>query len=99
EKVNHRDRRQQRRGRDRSAPSGLRSHNDYVELRPPGRAIRRGSPRWTTTFDQAIETTLDWVSDFLSLTAVLIVWLDPLQPAAGRPLGQPRLSDRGRHRA
>src|SRR5262249_15005895 len=35
---------------------------------------------------KAIETTLDWVSDFLSLTGVLIVWLDPLQPAAGRPL-------------
>jgi len=29
---------------------------------------------------KAIETTLDWVSDFLSLTGVLIVWLDPLQP-------------------
>ena len=35
---------------------------------------------------KAIETTLDWVEDFLSLTGVLIVWLDPLQPATGRPL-------------
>ena len=35
---------------------------------------------------KAIETTLDWVADFLSLTGVLIVWLDPLQPATGRPL-------------
>ena len=34
----------------------------------------------------AIETTLDWVADFLSRTGVLIVWLDPLQPAIGRPL-------------
>src|ERR1700719_46761 len=34
---------------------------------------------------KAIETTLDWVVDFLSLTGVLIVWLDPLQPATGRP--------------
>src|ERR1700746_563381 len=32
------------------------------------------------------ETTLDCVADFLSLTGVLIVWLDPLQPATGRPL-------------
>src|SRR5215467_1021747 len=29
---------------------------------------------------KAIETTLDWVADFLNLTGVLIVWLDPLQP-------------------
>jgi len=35
---------------------------------------------------KAIETTLDWVADFLSLTGVLIVWLDPLQLATGRPL-------------
>jgi hypothetical protein len=35
---------------------------------------------------KAIETTLDWVADFLRLTGVLIVWLDPLQPATGRPL-------------
>jgi hypothetical protein len=35
---------------------------------------------------KAIETTLDWVADFLSRTGVLIVWLDPLQPATGRPL-------------
>jgi hypothetical protein len=35
---------------------------------------------------KAMETTLDWVADFLSLTGVLIIWLDPLQPATGRPL-------------
>jgi hypothetical protein len=35
---------------------------------------------------RSIETTLDWVANFLSLTGVLIVWLDPQQPAAGRPL-------------
>ena len=35
---------------------------------------------------KAIETTLDWVADFLSRTRVLIVWLDPLQPATGRQL-------------
>src|SRR5262244_1690361 len=35
---------------------------------------------------KAIETTLDWVADFLSRTGVLIVWLDPPQPATGRPL-------------
>src|SRR5258708_8869068 len=28
---------------------------------------------------KAIETTLDWLADFLSLTGVLILWLDPLQ--------------------
>src|SRR6201987_6477978 len=30
---------------------------------------------------KAIETTLDWVADFLSLTGVLIVWLAPLEPS------------------
>jgi hypothetical protein len=35
---------------------------------------------------KAVETTLDWVADFLSPTGVLIVWLDPHQPAAARPL-------------
>src|SRR6516162_6109227 len=35
---------------------------------------------------KAIETTLDWVADFLNLTGVLIVWLDSHQPAAGRAL-------------
>src|SRR5215475_8788398 len=35
---------------------------------------------------KAIETTLDCASAFLSLAGVLIVWLDALQPAAGRPL-------------
>ena len=35
---------------------------------------------------KAVETTLDWVADFLSLTGVLIVWLDPQQSTAGRPL-------------
>src|SRR5215831_18250637 len=35
---------------------------------------------------KAVGTTLDWVADFLSLTGVLIVWLDPYQPAAGRAL-------------
>ena len=35
---------------------------------------------------KAVETTLDWVANFLSLTGVLIVWLDPQHPAAGRPL-------------
>src|ERR1700752_340075 len=34
---------------------------------------------------KAIETTLDWVADFLSPTGVLIVWLAPLHPATGRP--------------
>src|SRR5499433_4381035 len=35
---------------------------------------------------KAIETTLDWVADFLSFTGVLIVWLDPHQSATARPL-------------
>jgi hypothetical protein len=35
---------------------------------------------------KAVETTLDWVANFLSITGVLIVWLDPQHPAAGRPL-------------
>src|SRR5262249_55995547 len=35
---------------------------------------------------KAVETTLDWIADFLSPTGVLIVWLDPHQPATARPL-------------
>ena len=35
---------------------------------------------------KAVGTTLDWIVDFLNLTGVLIVWLDPHQPAAGRAL-------------
>ena len=35
---------------------------------------------------KAVETTLDWVADFLSPTGVLIVWLDPHQSAIARPL-------------
>src|SRR5215475_14042210 len=35
---------------------------------------------------KAVETMLDWVADFLSLTGVLIFWLDPHQSAAGRAL-------------
>src|SRR5262249_29723649 len=35
---------------------------------------------------KAIETMLDWVADFLSLTGVLIFWLDPQKPATGRAL-------------
>ena len=37
---------------------------------------------------KAVGTTLDWVADFLSLTGVLIVWLDPHQPAAGRAIAR-----------
>jgi hypothetical protein len=35
---------------------------------------------------KALETTLDWVVDFLSLMGVLIVWLDPQHPAPARAL-------------
>ena len=35
---------------------------------------------------KAVETTLDWMADYLSPSGVLIVWLDAQQPAAGRPL-------------
>ena len=35
---------------------------------------------------KAVETTLDWVADFLSPTGVLVVWLDPHQSATARPL-------------
>src|SRR5262249_62361448 len=35
---------------------------------------------------KAVETTLDWVADFLRPAGVLIVWLDPHQSAIARPL-------------
>jgi len=35
---------------------------------------------------KTVETTLDWMADYLSPSGVLIVWLDSQQTAAGRPL-------------
>jgi hypothetical protein len=102
-RKNHRDRRQQRRGRDRSASSGLRSRNDYVELRPPGRAIRRGSPRWTATFDQSDRDDArlggglpesHGRADRLARPAAACH-----RSTASHRAGKPRLSDRGGHRA
>jgi hypothetical protein len=41
---------------------------------------------WRQRSIKAFETTLDWLVDFLSPAGVLVVWLDPQQPAANRNL-------------
>jgi hypothetical protein len=41
---------------------------------------------WRQRSVDAIETTLDWLADFLAAAGVLVIWLDPQQPAANRKL-------------
>src|ERR1700730_11822183 len=41
---------------------------------------------WRQRSIKAFETTLDWLMDFLSPAGVLVVWLDPQEPAANRNL-------------
>jgi hypothetical protein len=41
---------------------------------------------WRQRSLKAFETTLDWLMDFLSPTGVLVVWVDPQEPAANRNL-------------
>jgi hypothetical protein len=37
---------------------------------------------WRRRTLNALETTLDWLDDFLSLRAVLVIWVDAQKPAA-----------------
>ena len=41
---------------------------------------------WRERSIKALDTTLGWLLDFLTPAGGLAVWLDPLQPATGRPL-------------
>jgi acetolactate synthase regulatory subunit len=41
---------------------------------------------WRQHSVKALETTLDWLMDFLSPTGVLVVWVDPQEPAGNRKL-------------
>jgi hypothetical protein len=41
---------------------------------------------WRQRSLKAFETTLDWLMDFLSPAGVLVVWVDPQEPAANRNL-------------
>ena len=41
---------------------------------------------WRQHSVKAFETTLDWLMDFLSPTGVLVVWVDPQEPADNRKL-------------
>jgi hypothetical protein len=41
---------------------------------------------WRQHSVKALETTLDWLMDFLSPTGVLVVWVDPQEPADNRKL-------------
>src|SRR5262245_1641050 len=41
---------------------------------------------WRERSIKALETTLDWLVDFLSPASVLVVWVDPQEPTANRKL-------------
>jgi hypothetical protein len=41
---------------------------------------------WRQRSVKALETTLDWLMNFLSPTGVLVVWVDPPEPAGSRKL-------------
>ena len=41
---------------------------------------------WRQRTVETIEATLDWLADFLAPVGVLVIWLDPQQPAASRRL-------------
>jgi hypothetical protein len=41
---------------------------------------------WRHRSIKAFETTLDWLVDFLSPAGVLVVWVDPQEPAGNRKL-------------
>jgi hypothetical protein len=41
---------------------------------------------WRLRSIKALETTLDWLVDFLSPTGVLVVWVDPQERAGNRKL-------------
>jgi len=41
---------------------------------------------WRQRSIKAFETTLDWLMDFLSPTGVLVVWVEPQEPAGNRNL-------------
>ena len=39
---------------------------------------------WRERSIKALDTTLDWLVDFLGSAGVLVVWIDPQEPAANR---------------
>jgi acetolactate synthase regulatory subunit len=41
---------------------------------------------WRKRPIKALDTTLDWLVDFLSPWSMLVVWIDPQEPAANRKL-------------
>lgn len=41
---------------------------------------------WRQRTFKALETTLDWLVDYLSPAAVLVVWVDPQKPTANQTL-------------
>jgi hypothetical protein len=41
---------------------------------------------WRQRSVKALETTLDWLVDFLSPAGVVVVWVDPQEPAGNRKL-------------
>jgi len=41
---------------------------------------------WRQRSIKALETTLDWLVDFLSPAGIVVVWVDPQEPAGNRKL-------------
>ena len=66
------------RGYLRAAPTGNCGH--------PTKQYRVALVDWRQRSLQALETTLDWLVDYLNSAAVLVVWVDPQKPAANQNL-------------
>jgi hypothetical protein len=79
------------------------SRHDDVELRPPDRAVRRGSPRWTATFDQSDRDDPRLGGGFPESHGRADGLARPAaacyRSTASLRAGKPRLSHRGRHGA
>jgi hypothetical protein len=52
----------------------------------PARQYDAALVDWRQRTVRALETTLDWLVDFLSPAGVLVVWVDPQEPASNRKL-------------
>jgi hypothetical protein len=70
----------------RAAPSWLCARCDDGELRPPAGQYDVALVDWRERSIKALDTTLDWLVDFLSPGGMLVVWIDPQEPAGNRKL-------------
>ena len=70
----------------RTVPSWLCARCDDDELRPSGWTVRCGVGRLAGTLDQGPRHDLHRLVGFLSPWGMLVVWIDPQEPAGDRKL-------------